>query len=408
MARDLVFYFDFSCPYAYLASTRVEALTERTGARLVPRPILLGGVFAAQQTAQNLAAVMPVPKARHNLLDMQRQAEAFGVPLVMPATHPMRTVTALRAVLASGQLFGPLVHRFFEAYWVRGLDISGDEGVATVLTEAGLDAGAILEAARSPAIKDELRARTQQAVDDGVFGVPAFVVDGELYWGQDRMDEVEAALGGPPPSEPGGGDCAPVDFWFDFSSPWAYLASTRVEQVFGASVRFRPMLLGAVFKAVGTPMVPLHSFPPGKQALQARDLQRRSDRWGAQLRFSSHFPIRTTTALRAALLAGPDSVKGRQLVHGLFRATWVEDRNTGDPTVIAACADAAGLDGAALVEQAGSPEARQLLFDATDAALDAGVFGAPTLVVEGAPTQLFWGGDRLGLAWRAASRTGAA
>lgn len=224
----LPFYFDFSCPYAYLASTRVEGMAARAGVQLELRPILLGGVFAALATPQNLAASKPAAKIRHDLDDLNRHARLIDVPLEFPAGHPNRTVTALRALLAVGEPFGPLAHRFFAACWAEGRDLSRDSVVEAVLAEAGHDPAEVLARAGSPAIKAELRRRTDQALADGVFGVPAFVLDGELFWGQDRLGEIERALG-VAPTEPPPPASSPCDFWFDFSSPFAYLASTRVE-----------------------------------------------------------------------------------------------------------------------------------------------------------------------------------
>src|SRR5688572_18165380 len=102
MARAFDFVFDFSCPFAYLASTQVEDLAKRTGASLRAKPVLLGGIFKAVGQPPNLAATIGPQKARHNLLDQQRFAKLFGVPLHMPSGHPLRTVDALRALLAVG------------------------------------------------------------------------------------------------------------------------------------------------------------------------------------------------------------------------------------------------------------------------------------------------------------------
>jgi 2-hydroxychromene-2-carboxylate isomerase len=401
MAKTLPFYFDYSCPYAYLASTQVEALSARTGMPLEPRPILLGGVFRARGTAQNLSDTLHPAKAQNNLLDMQRHAAAFGVTLTMPPSHPMRTVTALRATLAAGAPFLPLAHRFFAAYWVRGLDLMSDEGVATVLREAGLDADAVLEKARSPEIKAELRRATDQALDDGVFGVPAFVVDGTLYWGQDRMDEVERALGFEPPTAAQEPVSAPVDFWFDYSSPYAYVASARVEDLIGPTVRFRPMLLGAVFAAVGTEGVPILATNEAKRRFLTQDIHRQAASAGVGFHWASRFPLRTVLPLRMTLLADANSEAGRRFVHRVYRACWSEDLDCSDPAVATALADEVGLDGAALVARSSDPETKQLLRDATSEAVEAGIFGAPTCVVDGGPR--FWGNDRLEFARRAAA-----
>jgi 2-hydroxychromene-2-carboxylate isomerase len=189
---DLHFWFDYSCPYAYLASTQVAALAARTGARLVYEPMLLGGVFRAVGTPQKLFAELSPQKAQHNALDMQRWADLFGVTLTMPPQHPFRTVEALRATLLSG-IDPRVVAGFYRAYWVEGRGPSEEATVRDVLGRAGHDAGAIL--ARLGEAKEDLRRRTDEAIALGIFGAPAFIVGGELYWGQDRMEFVEKALG---------------------------------------------------------------------------------------------------------------------------------------------------------------------------------------------------------------------
>jgi 2-hydroxychromene-2-carboxylate isomerase len=185
------FWFDYSCPYAYLASTQVQALAKRTGATLRYQPMLLGGVFRAVGTSQKLFAELSPAKASHNALDMQRWAELFGVPLTMPAAHPFRTVEALRATLLTG-IDPKVVDGFYRAYWIESRGPSEEQTMHDVLGAAGHDASAIL--ARLDEKKDELRQRTDQAIALGIFGAPAFVVDGEMYWGQDRIEFVEKAL----------------------------------------------------------------------------------------------------------------------------------------------------------------------------------------------------------------------
>jgi 2-hydroxychromene-2-carboxylate isomerase len=187
----LHFWFDYSCPYAYLASTQVAALAKRTRADLVYEPMLLGGVFRAVGTPQKLFAELSPAKARHNALDIQRWAELFGVPLTMPAGHPLRTVEALRATLLSG-IDSRVVDGFYRAYWVDGRGPSEEATMRDVLTGAGHDAGAIL--AKLDDAKEDLRRRTDRAIALGIFGAPAFVVGEEMFWGQDRIEFVEKAL----------------------------------------------------------------------------------------------------------------------------------------------------------------------------------------------------------------------
>jgi 2-hydroxychromene-2-carboxylate isomerase len=190
MAR-LHVWFDYSCPYAYLASTQVEALAKRANAELVWEPMLLGGVFRANDTPQNLMNILSPAKAAHNANDMMRWADLFGVPLVWPKEHPMRTVDALRATLAT-KIDPKVIHGFYRAYWIDGRQPSDPATMKDVLRAAGHDDAAILE--KLGEHKDDLRKRTDHAIALGIFGAPSFVVDGEMWWGQDRMDFVERAL----------------------------------------------------------------------------------------------------------------------------------------------------------------------------------------------------------------------
>lgn len=187
-----------------------------------------------------------------------------------------------------------------------------------------------------------------------------------------------------------------VEAFIDYSSPFAYLGSTQIERVaraHGGEVVFRPFLLGALFKAIGTPLVPLESFPPAKERYYRLELERWSARWGVPFTFSTRFPLRTVDALRLTLLA-PES-KRAALVHAIMRATWAEDRDPSDRAVLeAACLDA-GVEAELLDRLA---EGKQLLFEATEDARARGVPGAPTFVVHTARgPELFWGQDRLTL-----------
>jgi 2-hydroxychromene-2-carboxylate isomerase len=190
----LTFYYDLVCPYAYLASTQIEALAARAGVDIDIEwvPILLGGVFRAIGQADVPARAMPAAKQHLNLLDMKRYAALFGVPLRLHPRHPLRTVDAMRMLhTVEGEARVRLTHRLYRAHFDENRDISDK----AVLAECG-DISNI----ESPDIKSALRAATDRAVLDGVFGVPAFVVEQSerrcLFWGQDRMHFVEKALGG--------------------------------------------------------------------------------------------------------------------------------------------------------------------------------------------------------------------
>jgi 2-hydroxychromene-2-carboxylate isomerase len=189
---SFTFYYDVVCPYAYLASTRIEAVAARAGASIEWVPILLGGVFRAIGQADVPARAMPPAKQHLNLLDMKRYAAFYGVPLQLHPRHPLRTVEAMRLLhTVDGEARVRLTHALYRAHFAENRDISD----RAILSEYG-DVSRI----DSPEIKDALRAATDRAVADGVFGVPSFVVTQAgrrfLFWGQDRLLLVEKALGG--------------------------------------------------------------------------------------------------------------------------------------------------------------------------------------------------------------------
>jgi len=404
------FYFDYSCPYAYLGATRIEAIAARTGASLTWKPMLLGGVFAAVGTAQKLFATLSPSKAMHNATDLQRWADRFGAPLTMPAAHPYRTVEALRATLVTG-CDPRVIHGFFHAYWVDGLPVSDEATLRRVLGDAGHDVDAVMARIGDAEVKNELRARTDEAVKLGIFGAPAMIVDGELEWGQDRLDAVEYRLSGKamstgwgarPSATPPSADAREpaenkqphtLEVYFDFSSPWAYLGSTQVEALAartGATVLWRPLLLGGLFKALGQSDVPLLAMSAAKQAWMSKELGRYATRYGVPYRFPTRFPIRSVELLRI-WLALPE-VRRDDFRRRAMAAIWADDADIADESVLSALI---GDDHAEIRAAAASDAVKAQLRTGTEAAQHAGVFGAPTFVVDG--RALYWGQDRLQL-----------
>jgi 2-hydroxychromene-2-carboxylate isomerase len=321
----------------------------------------------------------------------------------------LRSVEAMRLChVVDGEARVRLTHALYRAYFVEHRDLTDRQALREVLAACALEP-ALVERIDEPAIKDSLRATTDAAVADGVFGAPAMVIDDgrarTLYWGQDRLNLVEAALTGSPssaealPAGPASGSAVQattgpsvVDFFYDFSSPYSYLGSTQIERVAarqGATVRWRPFLLGALFKAIGTPIVPMQAANEPKRRYYARDLVDWAQHWQVPLHWPSRFPMRTVLPLRLALSV-PDADRPR-LSHAIYRAFWVEDRDIADPAVLARVLDEQGLDAAAL-RLAEEPAAKAALTASTDEAVALGLCGAPSFLVRG---HLFWGQDRL-------------
>jgi 2-hydroxychromene-2-carboxylate isomerase len=361
---------------------------------LTYRPLLLGGVFKAVGTAQNLFASRGPARSAHEAVDMSRWAGKFGVPLTMPPAHPMRSVEALRATLAVG-IDPEVVAAFFRAYWVEGRAISSPEVISDIVSSAGHDAASVLARIEEPALKDDLRKRTDEAIALGIFGVPAWIVDGtHLYWGQDRIPFVEGVRRElEPVVSPA--RASTIDVYWDFSSPFSYLGAMRVEALAartGAKVEWHPILLGGLFRALGTPDVPLATFSEAKARYVLKDLHRWAEYWQLPFKFNSHFPVNTLKALRLYIALSDD--RRAHFRDATYRAVWADDRDIADDGVLADCVG----DEAAFREataHASRDEVKAALRASTERAAARGVFGVPTLIVG---DELFWGQDRLELA----------
>lgn len=195
--KELQFFFDFSSPFAYLASTQIEAVAQRSEARIIFRPFLLGALFKTIGTPDVPFFTMPEAKRRHATADMGRWADHYGVPFRFPSRFPMNTVKPLRMVLQVTEEQKPaLIHAFFRAYWADDQDLRDDAVLAAIATGAGLDGAALVEGAKSEPVKERLKVATEEAVRAGLCGAPSFLVGDLLFWGQDRLPFVEKALQG--------------------------------------------------------------------------------------------------------------------------------------------------------------------------------------------------------------------
>jgi len=189
----LELYWDFSSPFAYLGSTQAAKLAERTGATLVWRPMLLGGVFKAIGQSDVPLFTWSDAKKKYYFEDMHRWAAYWGVPFKFPTRFPTASLKAMRTYLALPE---PRRDAFreatFRACWAEDRDIAADDVLRALI---GAEADDVLARTQDPAVKKELVDATQAAVAAGVFGAPTWVVDGkELFWGQDRIPLVERAL----------------------------------------------------------------------------------------------------------------------------------------------------------------------------------------------------------------------
>ena len=197
MAR-VEFFYDYSSPWTYLAFTRIEELCRRHDAELVWRPILVGGIFNTVNPSVYEARQHPVPaKARYAAKDLHDWARCYGLVLKFPPTiFPVNSVKALRGALVALEhgCIGPYSERVFRAYFGEDRDISQDAVLRTIVADVGLDPQTWLAAIATPAYKDRIRANTDECVRRGGFGSPTMFVGDDMYFGNDRLVLVEAAL----------------------------------------------------------------------------------------------------------------------------------------------------------------------------------------------------------------------
>lgn len=198
---DLAFYFDYISPFAYLASLRVEAIGARLGAQVEPIPVLFAGLL------DHFGHVGPAevePKRRWAFKRALQRADRLGVRLQPPPHHPFNPLLALRVTQAAPkEQRWAVIHAIFAAAWADGSGVEQADAVRAALAGVGVDVDQLLQAASTDLVKEGLRAATDRAAREGVFGVPTCLIGGELYWGEDTLDDMvlEVETGGPRPDE---------------------------------------------------------------------------------------------------------------------------------------------------------------------------------------------------------------
>jgi 2-hydroxychromene-2-carboxylate isomerase len=199
MMRKLEFWFEFGSTYSYLTAMRIADAAEACGVPVTWRPFLLGPVFGAQGWNTSPFNIYKA-KGEYMWRDMARRAARYGLPFRRlpesgPGAFPQNGLTAARmALLGLDEGWGEaFTRKVYSAEFAEGLDIADTNLLQRLAAEAGAD-GDVLARAQAQANKDRLKANVDESFRLGVFGAPSFIVDGELYWGDDRLeDALEAA-----------------------------------------------------------------------------------------------------------------------------------------------------------------------------------------------------------------------
>lgn len=195
MAKTFDYYFDFGSLASYLAHTQMDKIKTETGATPNYLPMLLGGVFKA---TGNVSPASVPAKGKYIFVDFKRFADSYGVPLETNPYFPIITTTLMRMLTGLQMRSDARMHEFmdviFKAIWVDALNLNDPEVLTSVLTKAQFDPAELLALANEQATKDKLKDVTTQAVERGVFGAPTFFVGTQMYWGQDRIEQLKLAL----------------------------------------------------------------------------------------------------------------------------------------------------------------------------------------------------------------------
>ena len=190
------FYVDFSSPYSYIASEWIEALAARHGRTVRWHAVLLGVTF---QAAELKSPVSHPIKREYSLHDFERSARFAGVPFTLPEKFPVATQNAARVFWwleeSDPERAANWARHCLRAYFTRGtVDLSNAEHLKALATEFGLDAAEAERVWTEPRWKSRLKTACDDAIAQGVFGAPFFVIDGEPFWGNDRRDQIERWL----------------------------------------------------------------------------------------------------------------------------------------------------------------------------------------------------------------------
>lgn len=192
MATTVEFFYDYVSTYSYLANSQLDRLD---GATLVYRPMFLGAVLKA---TGNRPPGDVNAKYRYLLDDLQRWAGRYGIEFRMNPRFPQNTLSALRLAIVAQQrgAFAGIHQRLFDAMWVHGADLGDDAALAAIVSDAGQSPDEMLAAIGEPAIKDELKANTDEAIERGAFGAPTIFVGDRMFFGNDRFEFVREAIAG--------------------------------------------------------------------------------------------------------------------------------------------------------------------------------------------------------------------
>ncbi|KAI8583018.1 hypothetical protein K450DRAFT_297588 [Umbelopsis ramanniana AG] len=425
------FFYDIQCPWAYIASRKIKLVAQRTNATVKYTPVLLGGIYQAVNAPQgkdgSATDVMSPAKKRLTSASLARTVDTYKLPLNFHPNHPVRTVNALRLLHAVDQTYRPqLTDALYHEYWVKNSDISSEQTLLEIVKSLNFPFKVSPSVFQDAKYQNALRDQTSRVVELGAPGVPYFQVrkdendkNGPVFWGQDRTMFVEASFlalqSGLDPLDwektpnlasilesrvkqpmPNVAKGRKLTFYFDFSSPWAYIGFTQLWRfkALGCEIEYVPVVVGPLFQAVGTPAIPLNAMSESKRRCLLEDMSNWTRFWRAIMKQAGHdarkvdetiqvnwpdnFPIRSIAALRIAQL-------NPAIIDCVYKAAWVDNINLSDKAVLIKLLNDNGFDGETLAKEADANKGnvKERMFENNKRAIQAGCCGVPSYQIDG-------------------------
>ncbi|KAI6656530.1 hypothetical protein LOD99_1326 [Oopsacas minuta] len=406
--REILFFFDIVCPYAYTATTLINELSLKLNVRFIWRPVLLGGLYQATEAPQGAAGSATDPmsnsKRMYSALDLARTLKRYRVPYKEGVGPTQRTLNAMRLLtsIPDQNTMILLAHRLFNMYWYEGRDMTSIANLqeATNDQQIPIDVISNIEQDR---VKEELKTNTNSAAEMGVFGVPTFQLDGKLFFGVDSIPRLAAKLGST--------YVQPLrlcthttitrrvrlTFFYDYASPWSFFAFSQLDKVLKSvspiqvNVEFVPVLTGGIFRTLNAPTVPVTVMPKAKVSYYMGNMMDTSEYLKLPYTYSSHFPLRSLLALRADIVSGHNI----KLMTSLFSAAWQRDLDISKQEIVSDLVEEAGLNSSNILTSAQTDSVKSQLRANNERAVACGAFGVPTFQVDNG--RIVWGQDRLNI-----------
>eukprot|EP01083_Nonionella_stella_P008739 25257_1 len=382
------FFFDLSCPYSFMVSTLINEIC-------APHNITAEWVPFLNSDQPTKAYTSASSKVKYNkkLLSFYAQRTVQNATFYHKLHQTPSTLHEM-VYLASLSLQDRIkcAKKLFNSIWIGEMQNSIIQHVQQFQTHANY-------ALSHKTLQENTRQAAQQF---NIFTTPCIVVNkSQIFIGIDRLLQVQQMLSKTPLrhsplprmqyDRSGLVRADKLEFYFDFSSPWAFIGYCRLYELFGfvKEIVFKPILLGALFRDIGTPNAPAFAVSKSQRQYGSLDLERWRNSAGINLKFTTHFPIRTVLPLRVFII-------NNKTIDCIYRGAWQWNVNIGDANELCQLLDDYGFDGKQLIAQAKSDKAvKQILKDNTEHAKKHGMFGVPSYVVSNDYDRFIWGQDKL-------------